>query len=80
MPEPRTNGRHPEPPPANGSSREQRFLNIAELIDEAEKMRAQMQDSFGILARLIAGLKWYRRQSRVMRSAMESLSQIKLDG
>ena len=52
---------------------------LAEVIAETETVRALLQDASVRTARLVAALKNQRRQSRVVRQAMESLRQFQLD-
>jgi hypothetical protein len=73
MPVPSTNGNHP-----NGD-RSERGPSIAELITEAEALRNVLLDATSRLARVLAGLKQHRRQSRAMQAAMHSLKQLQLD-
>ena len=81
---PSTNGhtRHtvPDPNPDPGAGRGERPMAIAELITEAEEVRAIVLDASTRLARLLAGLKQHRRQSRAVQAAMQSLKQLQLDG
>ena len=44
-----------------------------------EELRNQLQEASTRLARLLAGLKQHRRQSRAVQVAMQSLRQLKLD-
>jgi len=64
----------------NGANRPERLPGIAELIAEAEELRTLLQDASTRLARLLAGLKQQRRQSRAVEAAVQSLRQLKLDG
>ena len=51
----------------------------ADLIGEAEALRAVLQDAAGRVARLLAALKHQRRQSRAVQQAMDSLRQLSFD-
>ena len=52
----------------------------AKLIADAEGLRDLLHDGASRLARLPTGLKQHRRQSRAVRTAMQSLRLLKLDG
>lgn len=46
---------------------------ITALIDDAEALRATLRDATAKLSTLIAGLKRQRKQTRLMRSTLQSL-------
>ncbi len=77
MATPQSNG-HTNGTPETGASRGERSLTIIDLIEEAEKLRTVFADAATRLARLSAGLKQHRRQSRAVQAAMQSLQQLKL--
>jgi hypothetical protein len=54
-------------------------MSLADVITEAEALRALLSEASGRGARLLAALKHQRRQSRAMRQAMQSLRQLELD-
>ena len=64
----------------DGVAGEERGPGIGELITEAEGLRDLLHDAAGRVARLLAGLKQHRRQSRAVRAAMQSLRLLKIDG
>lgn len=51
-----------------------------ELVAEADQVRAQVQEVLGRLTRLITGLKQFRRQSRAVQVAVQSLRDLRLEG
>ena len=79
MPLPNSNG-HSKEDPAEGRVSPDRAPSIAELVAVAEELRNQLQDASIRVARLLAGLKQHRRQSRAVQGALHSLRQLKLDG
>jgi hypothetical protein len=52
---------------------------IAEVIAETETLRGLLQDASARSARLLAALKYQRRQSRAVQQAMHSLRQLQID-
>ena len=78
MPTPQANGHATNGTPDTGAGRGERSLTIIELIEEAERLRTVFADASARLARLTAGLKQHRRQSRAVQAAMQSLQQLKL--
>jgi hypothetical protein len=54
-------------------------MSLADVITEAEALRALLSEASGRAARLPAALKHQRRQSRAVRQAMQSLRQLELD-
>ena len=83
MPAPHSNGHAPDGgTPDNGSpgaSKEPERWGIAEVITEAETLRASLQDASARTARLLAALKHQRRRSRAVQQAMQSLKELQLD-
>jgi hypothetical protein len=77
MPTPPSNGRAPDsgrppqPPERAGS--------LAELIAEAEAVRALLGDALARTARLVASLKQHRKQTRAVEAAVASLRQLQFD-
>lgn len=72
-------------PPANGSPDDDRPNSspaerpgLEELITEAEALRTQLADAARRTARLVAALKQQRRHSRVLRTAIDSLRELRL--
>jgi hypothetical protein len=53
--------------------------SLTEVIAETETLRGLLQDAAARTARLLAGLKHQRRQTRAVRAAMDSLRQLELD-
>jgi len=78
MPTPQANGHATNGTPNTGAGRGERGLTIIELIEEAEGLRTVFADASTRLARLLAGLKQHRRQSRAVEVAMQSLKRLKL--
>ncbi len=76
MPPPPTDGRAPEdarprdPQPEKG--------DLEDVIAETESLRSLLQDAAVRTARLLAALKYQRRQSRAVKAAMQSLQQLRL--
>jgi hypothetical protein len=54
-------------------------MSLADVLTEAEALRALLSEASGRTARLLAALKHQRRQSRAVRQAMQSLRQLELD-
>ena len=65
------NGSHTESSADRGAS--------LDLIEEAETLRAMLQEASARSARLIAALKQQRRQSRAVQQAVASLRQLQID-
>jgi hypothetical protein len=81
MPRPQTNGEEPRngpagvpPPPLSPSEAEP-----PDPLVEAEALRASLHDAQFRLSRLLSALKQQRRQTRALRSAMDSLRNLRLD-
>jgi len=84
-------GREPAPP-AEGGNRlparpaeavatagpDQPVASLAALIQEAESLHAALADARSRTARLIAGLRRQRKQSRLVNETLKSLRQLKL--
>ena len=80
MPSPHSNG-HSTNGASNGSNTDhERPPALAELVAEAEHLRSQVQEVLGRLTRLLSGLKQFRRQSRAVSAAVQSLRGLKLEG
>ena len=54
-------------------------MSLADVLTEAEALRALLSEASGRTARLLGALKHQRRQSRAVRQAMQSLRQLELD-
>jgi hypothetical protein len=76
MPNPSTNGHRPDDDRRNPTPPERPGLE--ELITEAEALRTQLADATQRTARLVGALKQQRRHSRVLRTAIDSLRELKL--
>ena len=76
MPIPLTNGHRPDEDRRNPPAPERPGLE--ELITEAEALRTQLVDAAQWTARLVGALKQQRRHSRVLRTAIDSLRELKL--
>ena len=76
MPAPSTNGHRPDDDRRNSPAPERPGLE--EMIAEAEALRAQLAEASQRAARLLAALKQQRRHSRVLRTAIDSLRELKL--
>lgn len=81
MPRPHTNGEEPRngpagvpAPPLSPSEGEP-----PDPLVEAESLRASLHDAQFRLSRLLSALKQQRRQTRALRSAMDSLRNLRLD-
>ena len=84
-------GREPAPP-AEGGNRlparpaeavatagpDQPVTSLAALIQEAESLHATLADARSRTARLIAGLRRHRKQSRLLGDTLRSLRELKL--
>jgi hypothetical protein len=77
MPDSITNGRRE--PLAADPTPDRSPAAIAELLSETEELRTVVLDASARLARLIAGLKQHRRQSRALQTAMQTLRQLNLE-
>ena len=84
-------GREPAPPAEGGNRLPARpaeavatagpdrpVTSLAALIQEAESLHAALADARSRTARLIAGLRRQRRQSRLVRETLRSLRELKL--
>ena len=76
MPNPSTNGHRPDEDRRNPTPPERPSLE--ELISEAETLRTQLAESAQRAARLVGALKQQRRHSRVLRTAIDSLRELRL--
>ena len=76
MPPPSTNGLRPDDDRHNPPTPERPGLE--EMITEAEALRTQLADATQRAARLVGALKQQRRHSRVLRTAIDSLRELKL--
>ncbi len=52
--------------------------SLAALIQDAESLHATLTEARSSLARLIAGLRRHRKQSRLLTETLKSLRQLKL--
>lgn len=83
MPAPEQNGRH-EPvknghaPVAPNGDRVNEQPSFENLIDEAVALRNLLGSAAQRAARLTSALKQHRRQSRVVRTAIDSLRELRL--
>ena len=81
-PAPATEGRnHASTRPAGAASTtgtEQPGTSLAALMQEAESLHATLADAKSRTARLIAGLRRQRKQSRLVNETLKSLRQLKL--
>ena len=73
-------GRVPARPAEAGSTAgaEQPGTSLAALIQEAEALHAALADARSRTARLIAGLRRQRKQSRLVNETLRSLRQLQL--
>jgi hypothetical protein len=78
MPPPQPSGNAPDHG-GNGRDGQPAPVSLDALIAEGEELRNLLQEAAGRNARLLAALKRYKRQSRVLESAVESLRQLRLD-
>ena len=60
------------------ASPEQPGTSLAALIQEAESLHAALADAKSRTARLVAGLRRQRKQSRLVNETLKSLRQLKL--
>jgi hypothetical protein len=74
---PRSKGAAEEDSHPRGSQPER--ISLAEVIAEADALRALLSDAAGRAARLLAALKQERRQNRAVHQAMQSLRQLQID-
>ena len=81
-PAPATEGRnHASTRPAESvgtAGTEQPGTSLAALMQEAESLHATLADAKSLTARLIAGLRRQRKQSRLVNETLRSLRQLKL--
>ena len=77
---PRPNAHAPaRPAEASGTvGPEQPGTSLAALIQEAEALHATLADAKSRTARLIAGLRRHRKQSRLVNETLKSLRQLRL--
>ena len=75
-----TNGHLPARPAetANKIGTEPPGTTLAALISEAESLHATLADAKSRTARLIAGLRRHRKQSRLVSETLKSLRELKL--
>ena len=66
------------PAELGAASPEQPGTSLAALIQEAESLHATLADAKARIARLIAGLRRHRKQSRLVNETLKSLRQLKL--
>jgi hypothetical protein len=52
--------------------------NLTSLIHEAEALHTNLMEARSSVARLIAGLRRHRKQSRILNDTLKSLRQLKL--
>ncbi len=64
--------------PVGATAPEQPGTSLAALIQEAESLHATLADAKSRTARLIAGLRRQRKQSRLLQETLKSLRQLKL--
>ena len=76
MPIPSTNGHRLDEDRRNSPGPERPGLE--EMIAEAEALRSQLADAVQRATRLLVALKHQRRNSRVLRSAIDSIRELKL--
>ena len=76
MPNPSTNGHRPDEDRRTATPCQRPSLE--ELITEAEALRTQLSDAAQRTNRLVSALKQQRRHSRVLRTAIDSLRELKL--
>ena len=66
------------PAEAGAVAAEQPGSSLAALIEEVESLHAALADAKSRTARLIAGLRRQRKQSRLVNETLKSLRQLKL--
>ena len=72
---------HESAAPANGNGHpasDNPGTSLATLIQDAEALHATLTDARASMARLIAGLRRHRKQSRLVSETLKSLRQLKL--
>jgi hypothetical protein len=74
------NGVSPRASENGGTGHEPQATSLAALIQEAESLHAALADAKSRTARLIAGLRRQRKQSRLVSETLKSLRQLKLVG
>ena len=66
------------PPARNGHPAEPAVGDLTDPLAEAEALRAALAEAAGRAARLVAGLKQYRKERRSLQAAWSSLRQLNL--
>ncbi len=72
--QPRNGAAHVPPPSLPPSE-----SDLLDPLAEAEALRSLLHDAQARLARLLSALKQHRRQTRALRTAMDSLRNLRLD-
>ena len=75
------NNGHEVAVPANGNGRlasDNPGTSLATLIQDAEALHSTLTDARSSIARLLAGLRRHRKQSRLVSETLKSLRQLKL--
>ena len=75
------NNGHEPAAPANGNGHPisgNPGTSLATLIQDAEALHSTLTDARSSIARLIAGLRRHRKQSRLVSETLKSLRQLKL--
>jgi hypothetical protein len=78
---PTTNNGHEPAAPANGNGHlasDNNGSSLASLIQDAESLHATLTDARTSIARLIAGLRRHRKQSRLVSETLKSLRELRL--
>ena len=81
MKAPTPNNGHESAVPANGNGHpasDNNGSSLATLIQDAEALHATLTDARTSVARLLAGLRRHRKQSRLVSETLKSLRQLKL--
>ena len=81
MKTPAPNNGHESAVTANGNGHlasDNNGTTLASLIQDAEALHATLTDARTSVARLIAGLRRHRKQSRLVNETLKSLRQLKL--
>ena len=81
MKAPIPNNGHESVVPANSNGHmasDNNGTSLATLIQDAEALHATLTDARTSIARLIAGLRRHRKQSRLVSETLKSLRQLKL--
>jgi hypothetical protein len=81
MSAPTQNSGHESAPPASSNGHtasDNPGTSLATLIQDAEALHATLTDARASIARLIAGLRRHRKQSRLVSETLKSLRQLKL--